>query len=478
MIRKRPSRIIISQLWKLFCVGITVYLKKFGVSAFGLPQLPSHLKDIPLLDPSIGFGLYAGTRIATNLDFSNDPKEIKLENITEALIQACPRTYFIFQDYLNQAKDEKDFFKRFVQVSQSIVIVHYTMGILLLPNLNHHSNFIKESVVLTTAAGAVSSTAREMAKAIERSESVDNWTLNFLFYMRKFLPKSFLEKLENYLTSRYFEMKSNPTNLNNTLANNTLANITQANINPAMITMVCPNILESKFGSIIINLLKLTFYLSNKGFLGGLEIFSTSLQLIRIIPQDNTEFEISRVLLQQNNETRLMIINNYLKKQLFKIGPLTLRIRKQLVNITGLKSDLDRLVMNFIVKYRLDQLILNLIAIYAFLRLLLGIDLAVQQSSYHPIRRPDLEIHRLLPDIPCGTSSQNLEMEEYEAEKISEESNVSKGQTKNVKDVQQSKNIDFIDAEIISGTSENENSHNQNQQAKTDRISNNKISNN
>lgn len=195
MVNIRSHRVF-TQLWRLCMVSVPLYFLRFGASGFGLPQIPTHLMDnVPALNPSIGLGFYTGMRIANNLDFSDNDKPIKLENVTQAIIETCPKTYVIFQQYLNQAKDEKDFFKRFVQVAQTIVLVNLSVGGLFIP---HDSNFIVDSTSLATASITVSATAREMAKAISRNENVDGWTINFLYFINdieKF--ESFFQKSKN-----------------------------------------------------------------------------------------------------------------------------------------------------------------------------------------------------------------------------------------------------------------------------------------
>ena len=482
MLITRSSGKITSELWKLCLIGISVYFKRFAVSGFGLPPLPPYvthkIAELPHLDPSIGFGIYTGARLTTNLDFSNDTQAIKFENVTEAVIQTCPKTYIIFQKYLEESKDEKDFFKRFMQVSQAIILVHFAMASLLFPNLlDHDSNFVKEGFIIGSTAGSVSVAAREMAKSIERNENVDNWTLNFLYSIRNFLPIPFLERLENYLTDCYFEMKPNSTGLTNTSIN-----IKQANLNASLIALLNPNILEnlenveSKASFIIVNLLKLTFYSFNEGFLHWFGVLSTCLELIRTIPQDNNEFEMHRVLVKQK-EPVISVIKNYLREQVVKVGPLTLKVRKQLLNIKGLKSELDRIVVNFTVKHRIDRLILNLIALFAFFQLLLGIQSVAESPYFHPSRNIQPEIHRLLPNVPDHTNGQNLEMKSRN-QKIHTESSETQGENQNVGDnvKNPSKSIDFIDAQIISGASENqeiESSNNQNQPIQNKKISNN-----
>ena len=71
--------------------------------------------------------IYGLSRVAGHVDFKDENRKITLNNVTEAIINTCKTHYQILNQYLLQAKNEKDFFERFIQIFQIILLTNTTI---------------------------------------------------------------------------------------------------------------------------------------------------------------------------------------------------------------------------------------------------------------------------------------------------------------------------------------------------------------
>ena len=182
---------ILAQLSTFVTLAIPIYFIRFKVTGFTLIHFLGHTHNLPEIQriDLTGLSLYGISRVVGHVNFKNETQKIELQNVTEAIVTTCQIDYKTLAIYLNQSENEQEFFTRFFQIFQLILVTNIAVSQSMFfdPMLeieNHHSGVQRLATMVALELGTTK-TINEISKGVESNTTLDSWILNWLYYMRK-----------------------------------------------------------------------------------------------------------------------------------------------------------------------------------------------------------------------------------------------------------------------------------------------------